>query len=109
MSGADYLKLGDWNANCSMCGFKFKASQLTKNWQGMYRCSICQESRQPQDFVRAIPDIQTPPWVQDIDTPIYATVCGPNDQTAIPHRAVPSCVTPNNISPSYDSTEPYSD
>lgn len=64
MGKADYLDLGTWNSVCSMCGHKFKASQLTKNWQGQYRCSRCQESRHPQDFVRAVPDIQTPPWTQ---------------------------------------------
>lgn len=64
MGQADFLELGSWNARCSMCNFKFKSNQLTKNWQGMMRCYRCQESRQPQDFVRAIPDIQTPPWTQ---------------------------------------------
>ena len=64
MGQADYLELGTWNASCSMCGHKFKANQLTKNWQGQYRCSRCQESRHPQDFVRAVPDVQTPPWTQ---------------------------------------------
>lgn len=61
---ADYLDLGDWNAVCSMCGRKRKASTMEKNWQGMYRCPEHNEPRQPQDFVRGIPDIQTPPWVQ---------------------------------------------
>lgn len=64
MSGKDYYAPGTWNAICSMCGFTFKANELSRNWQGMYRCSRCQEPRQPQDFVRAVPDIQTPPWVQ---------------------------------------------
>lgn len=61
---SDYLDLGNWNATCSMCGHKKKASQLVKNWQGQWRCPIHNEPRQPQDFVRATPDIITPPWVQ---------------------------------------------
>ena len=61
---ADFLDLGDWNAVCSMCGRKRKASQMVKNWQGMYRCPEHNEARHPQDFVRAVPDVQTPPWVQ---------------------------------------------
>ena len=71
MGQADYLSLGTWNALCSMCGHKFKASQLTKNWQGQYRCSRCQESRHPQDFVRAVPDVQTPPWTQPGGNDVY--------------------------------------
>lgn len=68
----DYLELGDWNAACSMCGRKRKASELVKNWQGMYRCPEHNEPRQPQDFVRPVPDIQTPPWVQPKPDPTYA-------------------------------------
>lgn len=61
---ADYLALGDWNAMCWECGRKFKASTLIRNWQGYYVCPPHWEARQPQDFVRAVPDIQTPPWTQ---------------------------------------------
>ena len=85
MGRADYLDLGNWNARCSMCGAKYKASQLTKNWQGMYRCSRCQEPRQAQDFVRGVPDIQTPPWIQPIDNNDFAAgalICTQNSDTA---------------------------
>lgn len=61
---ADYLDLGDWNARCSLCDCKAKASWLVRNWQGQYRCPQHNEPRQPQDFVRAVPDITTPPWTQ---------------------------------------------
>jgi hypothetical protein len=57
---------------------KFKASQLKRHWKGYYVCVEHWEPRQPQDFVRGVPDIQTPPWVQDksdtyIDVPNYLT------------------------------------
>src|SRR3990167_7801756 len=61
---ADHLKLGDYNAACSMCGRKRTASTLVKKWQGMYRCPDHNEPRHPQEFVRAVPDMQTPPWTQ---------------------------------------------
>lgn len=61
---ADYLALGDFNAACSMCGRKRKASPMVKNWQGQYRCPWHNEPRQPQDFVRNVKDIQTVPWSQ---------------------------------------------
>lgn len=60
----DYFKMGDWNALCWECGRKRKASSLKKHWQGYYVCPEHWEPRQPQDFVRAVPDIITPPWVQ---------------------------------------------
>lgn len=64
MGRADYLALGDWNVVCFECGHKRKASTMKKNWQGYWVCPEHWEPRQPQDFVRAVPDQQTPPWVQ---------------------------------------------
>lgn len=61
---ADYLELGSWNAVCYECGRKRKASMLVKHWQGYYVCPEHNEPRQPQDFVRSVPDVQTPPWTQ---------------------------------------------
>lgn len=71
MSGADYLKLGDWNAVCYECGMKFKASTLKKHWQGYYVCPEHWEPRQPQDFVRGTADIQTPPWTQPMPADVF--------------------------------------
>lgn len=61
---ADYWAPGDWNCACSMCGRKRKASELVRNWQGMYRCPEHNEERQPQDFVRNVKDIMTVPFDQ---------------------------------------------
>ena len=86
---ADHLDLGDWNAICSMCGRKRKASTMVKNWQGQYRCPEHNEPRHPQDFVKAVPDIQTPPWVQPpVDLyampTITATAAAPTVSVPIP-------------------------
>lgn len=64
---ADQLVLGDWNAACYECGRKRKASTLLKHWQGYYVCKEHWEPRQTQDFVRNIPDVQTPPWTQSME------------------------------------------
>lgn len=71
MGRADYLALGDWNVQCFQCGFKRKASMMERNWQGYYVCPEHNEPRQTQDFVRATPDFQTPPWVQPMPTAVY--------------------------------------
>lgn len=92
---ADYLELGDWNAACSMCGRKRKASTMVKNWQGLYRCPEHNEPRQPQDFVRGEQDIQTPPWVQP-ETDIDIDICTLNGISAIPSYALPDCSIPDN-------------
>lgn len=54
---------GDWLAECSMCGRRRLASQLVKNWQGMWRCPEHNEPRHLQDFVRAVKE-QAVPWAQ---------------------------------------------
>lgn len=70
---ADYLALGDYNAACSMCGRKRKASTMERNWQGMYRCPTHNEPRQPQDFVRNVKDVMTVPWAQP-ETNLFAQI-----------------------------------
>lgn len=48
----DYLKLGDMNAVCDVCGFKYKMSQLRERWDGYLVCSEDWEPRHPRDFPR---------------------------------------------------------
>jgi len=68
---ADFLRLGDWNAVCYQCGRKMKASQLLRHWQGYYVCFEHWEIRQPQDFVKGIPDNQIVPWAQVIPSTVF--------------------------------------
>lgn len=92
---ADYLELGDWNASCSMCGRKRKASQLVRNWQGLYRCPEHNEIRQPQDFVRNVKDVMSVPWSQPQED-TYVLLCTINGRSAIPGWAYPGCSIPGN-------------
>lgn len=74
---ADYWAPGDHNAVCFECGRKFKASTMVRHWQGYYLCKQHWNPRQPQDFVRAIPDVQTPPWVQPMPADVFVFICDP--------------------------------
>lgn len=58
----DNLILGDWNAICDRCGFKYKASALKEEWTGWMVCDKCWEPRHPQDLIRGIPDDPSVPW-----------------------------------------------
>jgi hypothetical protein len=90
---ADFFRPGDWNVVCSICGFKGKASEMVKNWQGLWRHPRHNESRQPQDFVRGVADIQAPPWVQPPED-LYVQICTPAGISAIPGYALPGCMIP---------------
>ena len=56
---------GDWKAICDICGREFKASRLKQRWDGLMCCQQDWEPRQPQDFVRGVPDPQVVPWIRD--------------------------------------------
>jgi hypothetical protein len=101
MGRADYLALGDWNVVCYQCGFKRKASMLVKNWQGFWVCPEHNESRQPQDFVRNVLDVQTPPWAQPAPADTFAYTCDFNSMSAIPGYMTPGCWIAGYRSPSF--------
>jgi hypothetical protein len=94
----DYLNIGDHNAWCDQCGFKFKASELRKRWDGMYVCAEDYEARHPQDFIRSIPEKPAPPFSRprndEIENPFSSpmvdqagttnfTTFGPADRSAL--------------------------
>lgn len=97
---ADHLVLGDWNAVCYECGRKFKASTMKRHWQGYWVCAKHWEARQPQDFVRNVPDVITPPWAQP-PSDLFRPSCDANGTSAVPGQAEPGCMTPGYLSPLY--------
>lgn len=103
---ADFLDLGNWNAVCYQCGRKRKASTLLRYWQGYYVCPEHWEIRQPQDFVRPVADVQTPPWTQPMPAGIFVYVCDPEGQTGIVGYATVGCAIVDYISPAFDPQYP---
>lgn len=81
---ADFLKLGDWNACCAECGRKRKAGSLQMSWKGYWVCPEHWEPRQPQDFVRGVPDVQAPPWTQPLPALVFVSSGVPDFPPFIP-------------------------
>jgi len=98
---ADRVTLGDWNAVCFECGRKRKASTMKKNWQGYWVCPEHWEPRHPQDFVRALPDNQTPPWVQP-PADCFIGFCTPCSTSAVTDLGVADCAIADYLSPACD-------
>ena len=53
---------GNWLILCDRCGFKRRHDQVVKTWNNLMVCApstgkYCFETRHPQEFVRARPDI----------------------------------------------------
>lgn len=67
---ADYLELGSWNVTCGQCGRKRKSGDVRQlpagvPGAGLYVCYPEHwDYRHPQEFVRAVPDLQTTPYAQ---------------------------------------------
>lgn len=69
------LKLGQWNAICDVCGFKFKSGQLRKRWDDLYVCNEDWETRHPLDFLRSPSNKERPiPWSRPEPYPVYVEV-----------------------------------
>lgn len=70
-----YFKSGTWNSICAVCGFRYKADQLKKRWDGVYVCDKDWEPRHVLDFFKVPPDnTQTVPWTQHDDSDGEVTV-----------------------------------
>jgi hypothetical protein len=101
MGHADYYKSGDNNCICDRCGFKYKASELKKTWDGLQTCWKCWEYRHPQDFVRGVEDNQKPllsrPEAPDSfnNVGIFSSECTITGMTAMPGHAMPGCSMPS--------------
>ena len=70
-------KPGRWQSICDRCGFKYHSDKLQKEWTGLMVCGGCYETRNPQDFLRVVPERIVPPWVRDeaVDSFANAPVC----------------------------------
>lgn len=59
---------GDFYRFCEVCGFRKRASQTRKRWDGLMVCNEDFEERHPQDFVRGRADRQNVPDPRPEDT-----------------------------------------
>lgn len=94
MSTGTWLKLGSWNTICDRCGFKFKAEELRKDWQGLMVCSEDYELRNPQDFIRVPPEHIVPPWTRPRPEDVFTDVvyiCSIEGSAAVAGQAVAGC------------------
>lgn len=69
-----YAKLGDYNAICDLSGFKCKASETVRRWDGLRVLKRFSEERQPQDFVRGVRDDPSVPWARPEQTDTFLAV-----------------------------------
>jgi hypothetical protein len=93
---------GLWKAVCDQCGREFKSNELRLRWDNLMVCSDDYEPRQPQDFVRAIPDIQAPPWTRPEGQDIFVPFCTIAGMSAIVEYAMVDCAIVDYVSPLFN-------
>lgn len=87
---------GTWATICDRCGFRFPSNELKPEWTGLMVCGQCWEPRHPQDFVKAIPDEQAPPWTRPNPEPIYVGICYLEGLSCYTGLAVTGCSIAGN-------------
>lgn len=70
-------KAGSWNAICDVCGFKFKATEMQKRWDGLMVCSKDFEHDHPQKYLKVREDNTSVPWVRTRPADLFTNVCYP--------------------------------
>lgn len=71
-----YVK-GDHNVICDRTGFERKRSQCKYEWNGLLVLEDEWEERQPQDFVRGVPDNKPVKDIrQDVEPPVFVGLYG---------------------------------
>lgn len=70
MENRDRYVQGTWNVVCDVCGFKFKAFELRRRWDGMMVCPADYEERHPQEFIKPVKERSGVPWTRKSD-PVF--------------------------------------
>lgn len=101
-NSGNHYRSGDWLAACDICGFRFYASQLKKNWKGEYVCEADFELRHPQEFIRVPKEDVSVPWVRD-ETDILLFQCWIWAITAYADLAEADCAQADKAFPTYQN------
>lgn len=94
-------KAGSWNAICDVCGFKFKADQMQKRWDGLMVCSKDFEHDHPQKYLKVREDNTSVPWVRTRPADIFVDVCLPWERNAYADLAVADCAQADLVEYTY--------
>lgn len=97
----NYYKSGSWNAICDICGFKHKADELRKRWDGLMVCSKDYELDHPQKYLRVHETGEAVPWVREEPVNTFISVCYVYAIPAYADLGEADCMKADIASPSY--------
>lgn len=97
-----YVKWGDWNACCDVCGLRFKASEMQQRWDGLMVCAKDWEPRHPQDYIRVRGDNVSVPWTRPEGDLFTGPACWIWERTGYADLATADCARADWNQPSYE-------
>jgi hypothetical protein len=65
---------GSWRVICAWSGFKIWNTDAVRQWDGEYVLKRFCDERNPQDFVKGVPDLQNVPWTRPEQEDQFITV-----------------------------------
>lgn len=65
---------GTWTTVCDRTGFRLLNTQCRFEWNGLLVFDQVWEIRQPQDYLKGIPDDQSVPYARPMQEPTFLTV-----------------------------------
>ncbi len=95
------VQLGGRFGYCQVCSRRFFVSRLRKRWDDLWVCPADWEIRNPQEYVRGVPDLLPQYPVLPSPGVEYSTYCTVQGRSAIPGFSVPGCMIPG-FAPAFD-------
>lgn len=65
------IEPGTWNICCQRTGFRVPSSEIRMEWDGLLVWKRVWEVRQPQDYLRGIPDNESVPFGNPMQPPVF--------------------------------------
>lgn len=82
---------------CAVCGRKVKSDEIKKRWDGVFVCKEDWEPRHPLDFIRAINDDSSVPYISDEPVDQFVgPVCYISGISSLAGYAVAGCAITKN-------------
>jgi hypothetical protein len=64
---------GQWNVVCDRTGFRLPNTMMQFEWNGLLVYDRVWEERQPQDYLKGIPDNMSVPYGRPNQDPVFIT------------------------------------
>lgn len=68
------IQPGQWNVVCDRTGFRLPNTMLSFQWNNLLVWNRVWEVRQPQDYLRGIPDNMSVPYARPVQEPQFVPV-----------------------------------